>query len=258
MNNIRFYVVVPCFNEAKRLDGQAFLDFVRQRPDVGFVFVNDVSTDQTGKILRLMAEKNEHIEVLSNPQNSGKGESVRTGLLHALDSNGSFVSYFDADLATPLIELDRLLTFIDERPNINVLLASRVLMLGSRIKRKRHRHLLGRVYATIASSVFGVPVYDTQCGLKVFRATDSLMKVLVEPFSSRWSFDVEILLRLTRATPALSIGTIVEEPLRIWEDIPGTKLKLPAQVRALWDLVCLKYKYGALPSATGDLWINES
>src|SRR5262249_59105570 len=106
-------------------------------------------------------------------------------------------------------------------------LGSRVKLLGRTIDRRIGRHYRGRIFATLASLVLDLPVYDTQCGAKLFRTSAILAAALSRPFRSRWSFDVELLQRLVLGfggVPALAVREIVEEPLAVWRDVPGSKL----------------------------------
>ena len=102
------------------------------------------------------------------PVNVGKAEAVRTGLLRCLADGAEITGYFDADLATPPEEMIRLVRTLQER-EATVALAARVALLGTRIERSHLRHYLGRVFATIASLILRIRVYDTQCGAKAFR-----------------------------------------------------------------------------------------
>mgnify|MGYP003548776828 CR=1 FL=1 len=124
---------------------------------------------------------------------------------------------------------------IADRDEIDVVLASRVGLLGHTIERRATRHYLGRLYATAASLALGVAVYDTQCGAKLFRSTDALRAALATPFPDRWSFDVEMLARLLapgRGVTPLPPDRILEVPLHEWRDVGGSKRRPLAAARA--------------------------
>jgi dolichyl-phosphate beta-glucosyltransferase len=122
---------------------------------------------------------------------------------------------------------------LEERPEIEVVLGSRVRLLGRRIERRAARHYLGRVFATGASLTLGLPVYDTQCGAKLLRATASTRQVFATPFLARWVFDVELLARYGQAVagqaPPLE-RRVYELPLQQWTDVAGSKVRP-------WDFV---------------------
>jgi glycosyltransferase involved in cell wall biosynthesis len=242
MNADRGVLVVPCFNEERRLDAAAFATFARSGSR-GLLFVNDGSTDHTGDVLRdLERTAAGHIEVLTLERNAGKAEAVRRGLQHALFQGAGVLGYLDADLSTPLSEISRLVE-LAETGSARVVFGSRVAMMGSRIERGAMRHYLGRVFATAASLVLGIPVYDTQCGAKCFRASGTLRAALSEPFLSSWAFDVELLGRLLVGTseyPALDVEDFVEVPLRRWRDVGGSKLGAPAMLGAALDLLRIR------------------
>jgi glycosyltransferase involved in cell wall biosynthesis len=223
-------IVVPCFNEAERLDGNGFAAFaVNGAPSL--LFVDDGSRDDTRRVLdRIVAAlraRGLDADLFALDANGGKGEAVRLGMLRALAAGAEVVGYYDADLATPPDEMLRLLQVLEER-ELDVVLGARVALLGRDIARKAHRHYLGRVFATFASLLLGIPVYDTQCGAKVFRGTPALEAALGEPFAARWAFDVELLGRLlagARGAPALAVSKIAEVPLRTWHDVAGSTLR---------------------------------
>jgi glycosyltransferase involved in cell wall biosynthesis len=237
-------LVVPCYNEEARLDDKAFLSLVRGDPEIQLLFVNDGSEDTTAdRLSALQAKESGAIRVLTLTHNQGKAEAVRQGLLRALASGAPIVGYQDADLATPIAEVDRLCRMF-RADTKSVLLASRVLLLGRDIQRKAVRHYIGRVFASAASVMLGLKVYDTQCGTKLFRATPQLAAALAEPFLSRWIFDVELLGRLvvgSSGTPPLDLNDFVEEPLLSWHDVPGSKLRTRDAGGAVRDMARVAY-----------------
>lgn len=237
----RATLVIPCFNEAPRLDREGFVSLLAD-PGLDLLFVDDGSTDGTADMLRGLAEAHPgRIGWLGLPHNAGKAEAVRRGLVHALAAQPeppALVGYADADLATPPAELLRLFAVLRDG-DAAVVLGSRVALLGREVYRKPLRHYLGRIFATAASLTLQTDVYDTQCGAKVFRVSPALEAALAEPFSSRWVFDVELLGRLLTGTAdaaPLPTSAFHEEPLRVWRDITGSKLRGYHMLGAVTDL----------------------
>lgn len=248
---LRCTVVVPCFNEARRLDITQ-LEAVADLADARLLAVDDGSTDDTGQLLGKLADgEPDRYRVLPLPTNRGKGEAVRRGLLAAVADGADLVAYCDADFATPPGEVSRLVTELRARDDVDVVIGSRVSLMGADIRRSAFRHYTGRLFATAGSLVLGVPVYDTQCGAKAFRVTSGLRAALDAPFVSRWAFDVELLGRLLGADQADRAGTLapghgrfVELPLQTWHEPGGSKLTPTAAVRAAFDLVRIRRALG--------------
>jgi glycosyltransferase involved in cell wall biosynthesis len=235
-------LVIPCFDEAQRLKRSEFLRLALLQPALQLLFVDDGSTDGTPDVLRSLREANpRQVSVERLDRNVGKAEAVRHGLRAALQCHTRFVGYTDADLSTPVDEISRMIAAISASPT-HVLLASRVRLLGTRIERRAVRHYLGRVFATAASAALRIPVYDTQCGAKLFLTSEALAAALEEPFRSRWAFDVEILARLLSGRAGcrpLAPDDMREFPLRVWRDVAGSKLGARAMIRAGVDLLTI-------------------
>ncbi len=234
-------LVVPCYNEAVRLDAPGLLAVAGRYPALRLLLVDDGSTDETWSVLqRLAALQPASFQVLRLPSNRGKAEAVRQGVLAALRGSARYVGYWDADLATPLAALVDFYRVLEERPWIEVAIGSRVQLLGRDIVRHPWRHYAGRAFATVVSLLLRLRIYDTQCGAKVFRVTEETAALFAEPFRTRWIFDVELLGRLIRAHRApdsLPIEKVVYEmPLMAWRDVRGSKLRKRDFVRALLDL----------------------
>src|SRR5580700_9982105 len=246
-------VVVPCFNEASRLDRARFLDLARD-PLVRLLFVDDGSRDDTRGMLREMkAAGGGRVDLLGFDENRGKAEAVRRGLLEAIARGAGVVGFLDGDLATPPGEMLRLVRAIDER-HAQVVLGARVGLAGTNIDRKMARHYLGRLFATAASMILRERFYDTQCGAKVLRVTDALREALARPFVSRWAFDVELLGRLlvgSEGAAALAPGDFVEVPLHEWTDVPGSKLNATAFARVGADLLRIEAELSAARARKG-------
>jgi dolichyl-phosphate beta-glucosyltransferase len=235
-------LVVPCYNEERRLDKKAFLGLAHDS-EIGIVFVDDGSRDGTRTTLSALCEQDVNLSLVALERNVGKAEAVRQGLLHALDGGARIVGYIDADLATPPREIKRLVGVLRDTPGLDVVLAARVARLGANIQRNSARHYLGRVFASAASLVLSLRVYDTQCGAKVMRSSPALHDALREPFLSRWAFDVELLGRLLAGSAdaaPVSKDAFLEVPLEEWRDVAGTRLRLGSMVRATVHLLGIR------------------
>ena len=237
----RVALVVPCFNEAHRLDVEAFRNFKLPGHQIEFVFVNDGSTDNTLQVLQTLSAPIVNLE-----KNSGKAEAVRRGVTAAMERSPDYVGFWDADLATPLSELPSFMDILENRNGTQMVFGARVRLLGREISRQSSRHYFGRVGATLISSSLGLAVYDTQCGAKLFRATPDVREVFATPFLSRWIFDVEIIARFVQRWGRDRVSkTLVEYPVMVWHDVKGSKVKSRDFVRALRDLWKIHRAYNA-------------
>jgi glycosyltransferase involved in cell wall biosynthesis len=241
-------IVVPCYNEEHRLPTDQFLEFLCHS-QVCFVFVDDGSRDRTFYRLEgLRAGNEDRVFVLRLPANRGKAEAVRAGLNLALDQNADYIGFWDADLATPLDAIPQFLAVSAAKPEIVMVFGSRVKLLGRKVHRKTSRHYLGRVFATVVSSMLRLPIYDTQCGAKIFRVRPKTRELIADPFLSRWVFDVELIARYIRqlGSAQLAAQGIYEFPLDVWEDVGGSKIRPFDFLAALRDIVLIYWKYRPL------------
>ena len=233
---INTVIVIPSYNEEKRLPIREFDEFILKDRSVKFLIVNEGSTDNTLNILKKL--KNHHpdqINIQHLKKNLGKADAIRNGMLE-LESKREFkyVGYMDADLATPLNQINKLRDVLDRSENISFVFGSRIAKLGSNIKRNTYRHYLGRIVATLISMELKLAIYDTQCGLKLFRR-EILNTLFMESFKSKWLFDVELFHRLMRLNSNISL-IAREIPLDTWVEKGNSKitfidiLKIPVEL----------------------------
>lgn len=236
---MKTWIIIPCYNEAGRLDTSQ-IEALLASPDVNLVLVNDGSTDDTRALLESIREAHPgRVELLRMIRNMGKAEAVRRGMAHAIGMDADLTGYLDADFATPANEMLRLVEIAVTSPDCKALLGSRWLHLGAHIERSAIRHYTGRAFATLASMILKMPVYDTQCGAKLFRVTDTLVAAIGEPFFSRWAFDVELIGRLRAGVaPAQGYenGAFEEVSLNTWIDVQGSKIGPVDMIRATLEL----------------------
>ncbi|MCA9155833.1 MAG: glycosyltransferase [Planctomycetales bacterium] len=251
-------IIIPCYNEAARLDLQGFVELA-SRSEHRVLFVNDGSTDRTAEVLEDLVTVNPHqLAALHLPSNQGKGEAIRQGMLRGLADHPTYIGYWDADLATPLSAIDEFIGYLETNPAVDMLLGSRVRMMGHRIERQWARHAFGRLFAIAAATTLRLPIYDTQCGAKLLRAGESTRQLFERPFLTRWLFDVELLARYDswvrdmseyddRVRREVELSRRIHEfPLSDWRDVAGSKVKPLDLPRALWQLRAIRRAYPSL------------
>jgi dolichyl-phosphate beta-glucosyltransferase len=161
----RLSVVVPCYDEERRLPAslvrlQEFLEGFGHPYEL--LIVDDGSKDGTVALAEKAAAANPNIRVLQYPDgkgNQGKGAAVQHGMLHA---RGDWVLFTDADLSTPMRELEKFLPYLDQ--GYDVVIASRALKESElKVRQSFLRERIGRVMNLLIRSVGGLPFADTQC-----------------------------------------------------------------------------------------------
>ncbi len=190
-NNPKYSIVIPAYNESARIPAtlRSVIDSVRAHGwNAEVVVVNDGSGDNTADVVREFAREAPEIRLLENPENRGKGYSVRHGIL---DSLGDVVMFTDADLSSPMDEAERLFAAIAQGADIAI--GSRWLATSRQTHRQPlYRQIFGRCFNLLTRMVMNLPFADTQCGFKAFTRTAAQTVFQLQAIE-RWGFDPEIL-----------------------------------------------------------------
>lgn len=213
----RLSIVVPAYNESRRLPptlARIVEWSERSRTPIEVVVVDDGSTDGTADAARAALARVPH-RVLSHDRNRGKGAGIRTGMLAA---TGEFVLFTDADLSTPIEEVERFLALHAE--GVPVVIGTRK-SAGARVLRRQGwlRERMGRVYTSLSSLLICPGVSDFTCGFKCFRA-DAVRAIFPLQREEGWAYDTEILHIARR------LGFTVREVPVSWTNDPSTRVRL--------------------------------
>ncbi|MBI1910598.1 MAG: glycosyltransferase family 2 protein [Deltaproteobacteria bacterium] len=184
-------VVVPCYNEEKLIEQTMkrvfeYLDSKKYPYEV--IAVDDGSRDSSVLILKRLSQENPNLKVLENRVNRGKGYSVRRGFLEA---TGRFVCFTDADLSTPIEEIEKLLHWMDE--GFDIAIGSRSIK-GSQLEVHQHmwREYMGKTFNFFVQRIAFSGIKDTQCGFKCFKK-ETVKEIFSRQRIDGFSFDVEAL-----------------------------------------------------------------
>lgn len=159
-------VVIPAYNEERRLPqtlARVHEYFAAQSYVSEILVVDDGSSDGTTRVVEIFALEHPGVRLIKN-DHRGKGYTVRTGMLAA---DGHIVLFSDADLSTPIEEIEKLLPWFER--GYDIVIGSREGAGAERIKEPFYRHIMGRVFNLIVRMLTVRGIQDTQCGFKAFR-----------------------------------------------------------------------------------------
>jgi glycosyltransferase involved in cell wall biosynthesis len=238
-------ILIPCYNEEKRLPVDEIYHFVKNSGKVRLFLVDDGSRDNTGEIIKGLANEDpQNISVILYNENQGKAETIRKSMIQlAKTNNFKYIGFFDADLSTPLYEIDNFMKIFTTNPNLVLVMGSRVKRLGASITRSWKRHVMGRIFASAISQILQIPVYDSQCGAKIIRS-EIAEKIFEKRFISKWLFDMEMIGRIIlHLGYARALEAVYESPLNYWADDGDSRIRIKEVFKFPFELLKIKREY---------------
>ncbi len=242
-------IIIPCYNEANRLDQKAFVGFALQNADYHIFFVNDGSTDHTISVLeQIKSHAPQSFTIIDEKKNAGKAAAIRTGSQHAYLRDGiTAIGFIDADLSTDFRDFKDLVKTLHRDDKLMVF-GSRNMGKKSGIERDLFRNLFSRFIKQFIGLILGLPIRDTQCGAKVFKK-EVIPFIYGKSFLSRWLFDVEIFLRLKKLLGKEQVmKRIFEQPLMRWVHVDDSKLGMKDALQIPLNLTQIWFNYTLISS----------
>jgi len=231
---LTYSIIIPAYSESARI--AASLDRIlahatQHNWKVEIVVVDDGSRDTTTDIVRNYMTKHANIRLIQNPDNRGKGFSVRNGMLHA---TGEILLFSDADLSSPIEEADKLFTAIREGNDIAI--GSRWVNTDLQTRKQPlYRQLGSRMFNLFLRIILRLNFKDTQCGFKAFTQRAAITVFSLQQIE-RWGFDPE-LLYLARKYQF----QVAEVPVA-WAHRDGTRMHpFRDGIHMVWDLLRVRW-----------------
>lgn len=234
-------IIIPCYNEANRLNITQFRTYLKTYKSFHLCFVNDGSNDETLSILNnFQLEFQDRIIVIDKKKNQGKAAAIRAGArYYYAHTKVKYVGYLDADLSTDFEDFNDLLKHLKQNRKL-------IMVFGSRntgnqnINRNFLRKFFSIIIMSLIRFVIKLPIKDTQCGAKVFRKR-FIPVMYNSKFKSKWLFDIEMFMRLKLYFRNKNLmNYILEVPLKRWNHVEESKLsvkdslRIPIRLAQIW------------------------
>jgi len=232
-------VVVPAYNEEARLGAtlRRIREYLESRPYASeIIVVDDGSTDRTSEVAAEALRGRDGVRILRRAENRGKGASVKEGMLAAA---GELILFTDADLSTPIEEVEKMLRRIEA--GADIVIGSRALKESDiQVRQNRLREMMGRTFNVFVRTCALEGISDTQCGFKLFKRM-AARTVFPDLGTCGFCFDVEALYI------ARQRGLRIDQVPVIWRNSPQSRVHIvSSSTRMIWDLLGIRRRHRRL------------
>ncbi len=233
MENTFLSVIIPAYNEEARIKNtlEKIHSYLKNQDyTYEIIIVNDGSTDNTWALVNEIAQKIKEVRILKNEKNRGKGFTIKKGFLNA---KGKYLLFTDADLSTPIEEVEKLISWL--KKGYDIAIGSRALKESHiQIHQPWYRELAGRIFNLFVQAMAVPGIKDTQCGFKCFTQKAAL-EICERQKIEKFSFDVEMLYI------GRKLGYKIKEVPICWFNNPHTKVNfLKDGYRMCLDLIRIR------------------
>lgn len=233
-------MIVPCYNEEKRLDLNYWEHVVLATKDIKWIFIDDGSSDNTSELLSQIPGG---VEVKRLSSNLGKAEALRLGFQDATLQDNEVIGFIDADQSFDREEVVQMCKKYRHRAEWNFSNQNYIAVFMSRNSISNDvaslggafRKLFGTLISKINSAIWSELPSDTQCGFKFFKVSDKLLLALHDSFSNSWFFEIEMLMRIRSIQGNPLVINVV--PLKYCFHVKDSKTSKGNTLNSVWQVV---------------------
>ncbi len=236
MSKIYLSVIIPAFNEEKRLPKtlREIDEYLREQSfEFEIIVVSDGSTDRTCEVVENLKSQIPNLKLICEKINRGKGYGVKVGMLNA---KGKYRLFTDADNSTPISEIEKF--WAEFEKGADIVIASRDIK-GAILDPPQplFRRFVGEVFKYLRKIIVGLwEIEDTQCGFKCFKG-EAAEKIFPKAKIEKFAFDPEILLI------AKKMGFKIKEVPVYWKNDLQSKVKFKSMIKMLIDLFKIRFNF---------------
>jgi len=236
MSEIYLSVIIPAFNEEKRLPKtlREIDEYLREQSfEFEIIVVSDGSTDRTCEVVENLKSQIPNLKLICEKINRGKGYGVKVGMLNA---KGKYRLFTDADNSTPISEIEKF--WAEFEKGADIVIASRDIK-GAILDPPQplFRRFVGEVFKYLRKIIVGLwEIEDTQCGFKCFKG-EAAEKIFPKAKIEKFAFDPEILLI------AKKMGFKIKEVPVYWKNDLQSKVKFKSMIKMLIDLFKIRFNF---------------
>ena len=236
MKNIYLSVIIPAYNESKRITNTLLdidLYLSKQNYDYEIVVVDDGSKDNTVKVVNKLTQLVKNLRIIDNKENHGKGWVVKQGML---ESFGQIRLFMDADNATTINHFEKMIPLFEQGCSVVIGSRDNKDATGAKqaVPQSFFKRLLGNS-GNLLIQFLAVPgIWDTQCGFKAFTnnvAEDIFKRSLI----NRWGFDIEALALAKKLKHKIGIIPVN------WINDPNSRVTLKGYLNTFRELFKIKW-----------------
>jgi glycosyltransferase involved in cell wall biosynthesis len=233
-NKDKVSILMPAYNEEKHIVGnilETYKTFKELGYDFEIVVINDGSSDGTLREVESLSVQYPEVKCKSNLKNYGKGRALKKGFRYC---KGEYIVFLDSDMDLHPAQIETFFNIM-ELDKADVVIGSK-RHPNSVLHYPLERRIISSAYFFLIKIMFGLPIKDTQTGLKLFK-TEVLKKVFHKVLVKKFAFDLELLVNVHHVGYKIAEAPVILDSKRKLGRIGADSI-----INMFWDTLAVWYR----------------